>query len=118
MMKSLLAIASLIVLVESAMFSTPGEKCGNIYRNEWDVASPWLEDCRVYKTSNACNRYELSQELDDTGFPIVLSCNIAEMCMDVVETPKCEEFYSVRRSNAFRLGMVSSLVISALYFVQ
>merc|ERR1712127_248797 len=99
MLKGLIAMASLIVVAESAMYSTPGEKCGNIYRNEWDVASPWLEDCKVYKTSNACNRYELSLEIDAaTGYPIVLSCEISDMCMAVVETPRCEEFYNIRRS--------------------
>ena len=90
MVKGLLAMASLIVLVESAMYSTPGSKCGNIFRNEWDIASPWIENCRVYKTSNACNRYELSLEKDEnTGYPVVLSCEIAEMCIAVVETPSC-----------------------------
>ena len=119
MIKGLLVIACHIVMVESAMYSTPGEKCGNIFKNKYDVASPWLEDCKVYKTSNACNRYELSREKDaDTGFPQVLSCDIAEMCIAVVETPRCEEFYNVKSSNASRLGMLSSLFIYALYLVQ
>ena len=96
--------SSLIVVVESAQFlllvsgtRTAGEKCGDIFKNKYNVASPWVEDCKVYKTSkksNACNKYELSQEKDAaTGYPSVLSCEIAEVCITSVETPKCEEFY-------------------------
>ena len=63
--------------------------CPNFFDNTWDVMDPWPKNCKVYKTSNPCNRFELSQDVP----PKILSCDIAEMCMAVMATPECLEFY-------------------------
>ena len=39
----------------SPLFSTPGKDCGDIFRNDYDMADPWPQNCQVYKTSNACS---------------------------------------------------------------
>uniref|UniRef100_A0A7S3MXM4 Uncharacterized protein n=1 Tax=Strombidium inclinatum TaxID=197538 RepID=A0A7S3MXM4_9SPIT len=45
------------------------------------------ERCRIFKSKNHCNRYELNQDGQ------ILSCYIAEKC-DTVDTPAtCREFY-------------------------
>ena len=59
-------------------------KCKPFFKNSYDVMSPWPKYCRVYMTSNPCNKYEMSK--DGTT---ILSCDIAEMCMTVMATPKC-----------------------------
>ena len=62
--------------------------------------NPWPDNCKIYKTSNPCNRYELSRAID-SGLDIadsrpvvsIISCDLPEMCIDVVELPECLEYY-------------------------
>ena len=52
------------------------------------MMTPWPKYCQVYMTSNPCNKYEMS--IDGKT---ILSCDIAEMCMTVMATPKCVQWY-------------------------
>ena len=56
--------------------------------NDHDMISPWPHGCKLYKTSNACNRFEMYE--DGSG---IYSCDIAEACMAAVEEPECLEYY-------------------------
>ena len=31
--------------------------CPSFFQNSHDVMDPWPSNCKVYKTSNACNKY-------------------------------------------------------------
>ena len=86
------SFASLLLLSASQiqsklMFETPGKDCPDIYRNSWDIAQAEIEHCQVYKTSNACNRFELSESGE------VLSCEVGDICIAVMTDPKCLKKY-------------------------
>jgi hypothetical protein len=65
------------------------ENCPSIFKNSYDVMSPWPTNCQVYKTSNPCNQFEFSRD-----GKTIISCDIADMCMTVMDTPQCTKFYS------------------------
>ena len=52
-------------------------------KNEWDRMSTKPIGCQIYMNSSPCNKYEL--DLNGT----VRSCYIADMCIDMMEEPKC-----------------------------
>ena len=68
----------------NTMYITPGEECGDIWRNDYDILDPWPERCQVYKTSSPCGRYEMSEDGQT-----VLSCELPEMCAAVMTDPEC-----------------------------
>eukprot|EP00356_Strombidium_inclinatum_P002427 CAMPEP_0170479608 /NCGR_PEP_ID=MMETSP0208-20121228/777_1 /TAXON_ID=197538 /ORGANISM="Strombidium inclinatum, Strain S3" /LENGTH=125 /DNA_ID=CAMNT_0010752031 /DNA_START=17 /DNA_END=391 /DNA_ORIENTATION=- len=75
------------VEVDDAEFDTVGCECPNPFRNDFDTLDPFPARCKTYKTSNACNKWEL-----DTNRKVI-SCDIAEGCMAVMTDPQCLTFY-------------------------
>ena len=53
-----------------------------------DIIHPWPKNCRIYQTTNACNRYEVDREGTK-----VLSCAQYEMCIEMMATPSCLLYY-------------------------
>ena len=50
---------------------------------------PWPKACKVYMTSNPCNKYQMSPDGKK-----ILSCDIAETCITMMAQPKCVETYT------------------------
>ena len=64
MLRTIISMFISISLVEIAsaatMFKQTGKECGDIFKNKYDIMDPWPTNCKVYHTSNACNKYEMS----------------------------------------------------------
>ena len=41
---------------------TGPEKCTDIFKNSWNLATPWPDKCRIYNSSSPCNKYELTPD--------------------------------------------------------
>mmetsp|Transcript_15911 Transcript_15911/g.24561 ORF Transcript_15911/g.24561 Transcript_15911/m.24561 type:complete len:85 (+) Transcript_15911:427-681(+) len=52
-----------------------------------DTIMPMPSRCKVYENASPCAQYELNSQHK------VKSCQIREVCMAMIQQPKCTEFY-------------------------
>ena len=102
----LIALITTAAVAQDTIYTKPGEECNDIWRMESNIMNPWPERCQVYKTSNECNRYEMSEDGQT-----ILSCDEPEACGTVSTPPKCFQYY---KDSAVALGAGLGLGLALL----
>ena len=111
-MKTLSLLLTLLATSKAEyLYETPGEECPDIWAEDSrNILDPWPERCQVYKITNECDRYEMSEDGQT-----ILSCHVGTTCMAVYTEPECLSYY---KDGALTLGAGLALGLSTLLSSQ